>query len=506
MNKKGFTLVELLAVIVILGLVITIVGTKGFGAFDNTKKAITRQNINAIKEASRVLATQIENCDDELDNELWTTSDLTDFNSIPAEKKNCSGLKEKMSSNECIKITVKYLIDNDYLSDNKDFESLKNNSVSICKDDNKIVINTDEIENDDNTKDAKKNLILADVIIENAKNNNDTTRTKYQENPLTTPAQQISAKEEKTLSIAPDGSGTSYYFRGNVIDNYVDFAGMCWRVVRIAGDKSVKLILEDQDNTCATSDGNWNIPTTTGGTINTGNFGYTEYAANTLTAPNGATNANYKIIMDYLNGNTRKINSMATAFKNFQTGPLANYLDKLKAGDWCLDDRAYPSEYIITTPLTPDEVLQKQVYEYSFYYDSYVRLVGISAKESTFNCNGTKMGKFGDKSTNMYVGTLTADEVAYAGGNTFTDNDTYYLINNYSTSKHKNWRTLSPSKFEDPGNSYSVSSFCVADFGNIYSCPISAEMNALRPAVSLIKNIEITNGDGTKTNAYKIID
>ena len=36
-SKKGFTLVELLAVIVILGIIITITATKGFGAFDNTK-------------------------------------------------------------------------------------------------------------------------------------------------------------------------------------------------------------------------------------------------------------------------------------------------------------------------------------------------------------------------------------------------------------------------------------------------------------------------------------
>ena len=139
---------------------------------------------------------------------------------------------------------------------------------------------------------------------------------------------------ENTMSVATDDYGTSYYYRGNVIDNYVNFAGMCWRAVRIAGDGSVKLILEDQDETCSkTMNGNWNIPTTTGGTTKTGNFGYTQYASNTLTASNGTKNSSEKYLMNYLNGGTNKDKSMATAFKNFQTGPLANYLDKLKTGD-----------------------------------------------------------------------------------------------------------------------------------------------------------------------------
>ena len=55
-----------------------------------------------------------------------------------------------------------------------------------------------------------------------------------------------------------DDYGVSYYYRGAVEDNYVTFADMCWRIVRIQGDGSVKLILEDQDQACGTSiNGNW---------------------------------------------------------------------------------------------------------------------------------------------------------------------------------------------------------------------------------------------------------
>ncbi len=154
MNKKGFTLVELLAVIVVLGLVITITATKGFGAFDNTKKAITKQNLKAIKEAANVLATQIDNCDDDIDDELWKTGEgdknLAQYNGITTpEGANCDDLKAKMQKKEdgtgCISVNVGYLIDNQYLSENKDFENLKDKTVRLCKEDKKITIDMSDI-------------------------------------------------------------------------------------------------------------------------------------------------------------------------------------------------------------------------------------------------------------------------------------------------------------------------------------------------------------------------
>ena len=53
---------------------------------------------------------------------------------------------------------------------------------------------------------------------------------------------------EALLASAEDDYGTSYYFRGAVKNNYVEFANKCWRIVRVGGDGSVKLILHN-DNT-----------------------------------------------------------------------------------------------------------------------------------------------------------------------------------------------------------------------------------------------------------------
>ena len=66
--------------------------------------------------------------------------------------------------------------------------------------------------------------------------------------PITTPGAAISTADEALLASAEDDNGTSYYFRGAVTNNYVQFANKCWRIVRVGGDGSVKLILHN-DNT-----------------------------------------------------------------------------------------------------------------------------------------------------------------------------------------------------------------------------------------------------------------
>ena len=65
--------------------------------------------------------------------------------------------------------------------------------------------------------------------------------------PITTPGSAVSSATEAVLASAEDDYGTSYYFRGNVKNNYVEFKEKCWRVVRITGDGSAKLILHNDN-------------------------------------------------------------------------------------------------------------------------------------------------------------------------------------------------------------------------------------------------------------------
>ena len=63
MNKKAFTLIELLAVIMLLALLLILFATKGFGAFNNAKKSIVSLDEKSALEAAKILGADIEYCD-----------------------------------------------------------------------------------------------------------------------------------------------------------------------------------------------------------------------------------------------------------------------------------------------------------------------------------------------------------------------------------------------------------------------------------------------------------
>lgn len=65
--------------------------------------------------------------------------------------------------------------------------------------------------------------------------------------PTTKPSVEISTTSEGLIEDIDD-YGLTYYFRGNVANNYVKFADSIWRIVRINGDGTVKLILNDAIN------------------------------------------------------------------------------------------------------------------------------------------------------------------------------------------------------------------------------------------------------------------
>ena len=56
-----------------------------------------------------------------------------------------------------------------------------------------------------------------------------------------------------------DDYGESYYFRGNHQDINVKFADSCWKIIRVTGDGSIKIMYNgdlDANNTCTTTSGN----------------------------------------------------------------------------------------------------------------------------------------------------------------------------------------------------------------------------------------------------------
>ncbi len=76
---------------------------------------------------------------------------------------------------------------------------------------------------------------FADVILKN---------NSASENPLTKVGTDIAVENEGLIK-SSDDIGVSYYFRGNIPNNYVKINDLLWRIVRINGDGTIRLILND---------------------------------------------------------------------------------------------------------------------------------------------------------------------------------------------------------------------------------------------------------------------
>ena len=286
---------------------------------------------------------------------------------------------------------------------------------------------------------------------------------------------------ERTISLTSDNDGNSYYYRGDVNDNYVNFADMCWRIVRINGDGTTKLVLEDKDTTC-------NSDTYTGNyQYTTGPFGYT------LETLNDETKVYKNTFLTYNNG-------LYVKLKTFQTSKLNDYLDYLSVGKWCYDDRAY-SDSSGTNMISSSELDTYYQNKTKFYYAPYIRLV--TKKSPSLKCEGTELSKYRDN-TDMYVGTVTADEMVFAGIRYGVANFDNYLMNDKSLFHQWNW-TLSPFYFNIyTGNSaWYAYAFYLLSNGFLNSGTVVDGLG-VRPSINLKSNINITEGDGTIGNPYKI--
>ena len=61
--------------------------------------------------------------------------------------------------------------------------------------------------------------------------------------PKTTVGMELAQTDEGLIQDIDD-DGVTYYFRGNVQNNYVKFADLTWRIVRINGNNTVRLVLD----------------------------------------------------------------------------------------------------------------------------------------------------------------------------------------------------------------------------------------------------------------------
>ena len=490
MNKKGFTLVEILAVIVILSLLVVITATKGFGIFDKTKEKITMQNVNAIEEATRTYMVDVQNCDDNLE-EYKELGKVINVSNI----KDCSELKKVFTEQNPKNISLNDLINNGYVSGSA-IESLPDEvkdeiTVETYFDNNNSIVAkcVDCLDNINSNK-----VLLAKQIINIAKSTSKSDSENhgyalYQESPMTSPAVEISKLKEATLSKTEDNFGYSYFFRGNVKNNYINFAGMCWNIVRILGDNSIKLVLYDKNKECSSATGEW--------AIGHGNFGYKKIV----------DNGNTVYVDSFMSPEENKDKSLIYNLEEFQKKKLREYYSKLSnINVWCYTNKAYSDKSGSNELNTLDYKFKTNI-----FFDSQVRLSKsyTTNNRPTLKCNGIYFNYYSDNIP-LYVGALTADEVVYSGIvasaiSNDNNNNGYYL----KTNSNKKWWTMSPAFLSQYGY---VTAFDVVS-GNrtnnyfIYETELTSSNNSadyryFRPAITLKSTVKYLSGKGTKSDPY----
>ncbi len=369
----------------------------------------------------------------------------------------------------------------------------------IIYDDNKNVADVGVIINDntitlDITKISNQPQTLKDAILASAKKGGE-NRTVM--GTTVTEFTSISGENERVLNNAPDDYDTSYYFRGNVLDNYVTFADKTWRIVRINGDGTVRLVLDD-------------VAKDSSGTAITTAFN---------------TNQEDNAYIGYMYGTPGSTTYDAT-HKNINDSTIKTAVDK-----WYEDNlKTNYANYLADTLFCNDKTLasngiggvatQLGYGSNKTYYASTERLeyssgtTSIITSKPTFKCAESATNNYsrftvsvttlsnGNKTNGDLkypIGLLTADEVAYAGAYKIgKSNQTYYLNNSLLTISRRiptpeyydGSRALGL-RFETPG---AMSSYGIGG-------PL-----AFRPSINLKSDVLLYGGDGTKENPYTIAD
>ena len=312
---------------------------------------------------------------------------------------------------------------------------------------------------------------------------------------------------ESLLTSTQDDYGMSYYFRGAVKNNYVEFANKCWRIVRIVGDGSVKLVLHNDNisnssNPCSSMN-------------NSDEAAFAHYSGSTYVS---AFNSNYddNAYIGFMYGqagssdyasthaNTNK-STILTNLETWYTNNLTSYADKLADTIWCNDKSTfttYASGSAYGTGLGYGTNLTG--------YGAFKRVKGEGGKddvEPSLICpndnNSGKLSKFtvsdttnGNGNLTYKIGLLTADEVEFVGG--------MFNSYNYSTFLEENTGNIWWSTMSSAGYIGNYAWNLIIGHGFMNTGSVNDTKNALRPAIALTSSTTISGGSGTSEDPYVV--
>ena len=273
---------------------------------------------------------------------------------------------------------------------------------------------------------------------------------------------------------AEDDWGDSYYFRGAVTNNWVKFAGYYWRIIRINGDGSIRLIYN----------GTSTATTGTNTQISTSVF-------------NNSYNNNMYVGYMYTNYQVHGLGSSSTikgVLDSWYQTNIANkgHGSKVSTEAGFCGDRE-PSTSSSTSNGTGGTGTTET------YYGGYIRLVN-NTKSPTLKCKNSSdlytvsESSKGNKALSNPVGLITADEVAFAGGVYGQTNQSYYLYTS------KDYWTLSPACLSTKSSSAYM--FYVSESSSL-EIYINGTIG-VRPVINISSNVAIKSGNGSASTPYEI--
>ena len=283
-------------------------------------------------------------------------------------------------------------------------------------------------------------------------------------------------KSDKGIYQGTDDYGTTYYYRGNVKNNIVQFAGFYWQIVRINGDGSIRLIYDGTEKNA------------TGGEQTIGNSQFN-------------INYNDPAYVGYMYGNQD-----GTMFDEVHTNATSSTI-KTTIDNWYktnIEDKGY-SSYVSNAvgfcgdrTLTRGDGISTNIYSYFGAFDRYENNnPQFTCPEPSRDLYTTADSSIGNKALTYPVGLITYDELVFAGIDQRHINKLSWA---YSTQHY--W-TMSPSVFYAT-KSYAREWNLVKD-GYLYLGSSVGGSNGVRPVINLKSDVKISGGTGTANEPF-IID
>ena len=310
----------------------------------------------------------------------------------------------------------------------------------------------------------------------------------------------------KGIYVSEDDFGTSYYFRGAVENNYVKFANYYWRIIRINGDGSVRMIYA---GTSAHANGEEETDSHIGKSAYNTNYqdnGYVGYMYGDFTTPTNCNTDDSTNITTCTGGSTSyeeahaNINNstIKTYIDNWYNTNLSNYAYAIADTIYCNDRSITPVDSIAGITLTGvGKGIENTAYSgLTRGYISHSPTLKCTNKNDRFTVNNN----IGNAKLTNPIGLITSDEVIMGGIGSYNVDDTYIANpDDYLTTPSYWYWTMTP--FAAAGGNASVGNVS-NDFlyGSIVRS-VSYDNSGVRPVVSL-KSDAISGGSGTASNPF----